>query len=368
MIGFTLGFYFARTFLKNILMVFLLFLFLITVVDLIELSRELSKAKTVSFKDIVLIALYRAPKFAENIFPFAVMFGAAGSLILLNKRLELVVARASGVSVWQFLTPFALTALFLGLFSALVYNPIAISGAANSRGVEADVFGKIKGSYASKTRSFWLRLNQKDGDLVLRSRVARKSGTELVSLSVYRFNPDGSALDRIEARRARYVERKNGQKLFVLSKAITTVPGKKGVPSKRLELPVDITREQLQARVTQASDIGFWQLSQKQAEAKSSGRNPLPFATQYHALLSQSLLLVAMVLLAATVSLRFARFGQSGKAILGGVLAGFVLYVLSRLVITFGSNGLVPPSIAAWSPALVASLIGATVLLYQEDG
>lgn len=368
MIGFTLGTYFAKTFLKNILMVFLLFLFLITVVDLIELTRELSKAKTVSFADIVLIAVYRAPKFAESIFPFAIMFGAAGSLILLNKRLELVVARASGVSVWQFLTPFALTAVFLGLFSALVYNPIAITGAASSRSVEADVFGKIKGSYASKTNSFWLRLYQKDGDIVIRARVARDSGTRLTSLSLYRFNKDGSARDRIEAARARYVERKSGKKLFLLFNAVTTVPGKKGEPSERLEIPVEITRSQLQARVTQASDIGFWQLPAKQTEAKETGKNPLPFATQFHALLSQPLLFVSMVLLAATVSLRFARFGQSGKAILGGVLAGFVLYVLSRLVITFGSNGLVPPPIAAWSPALVASLISATVLLYQEDG
>ncbi len=368
MIGFTLGYYFAKTFLKNILMVFLLFLFLITVVDLIELSRELSKAKTVSFSDILLIALYRAPKFAESIFPFAVMFGAAGSLILLNKRLELVVARASGVSAWQFLTPFALTAVFLGLFSAMIYNPLAISGAASSRGIEANVFGKIKGSYASKTHSFWLRLNQKSGDIVLRARVARDSGTRLSSLSLYRFNPDGSALDRIEARRAQYVERTSGEKIFLLFEAITTVPGKKGIPTERLEIPVEITKTQLQARVEQASDVGFWQLPAKEANAVASGKNPLPFATQFHALLSQPLLFVSMVLLAATVSLRFARFGQSGKAILCGVLAGFVLYVLSRLVITFGSNGLVPPSIAAWSPALVASLISATVLLYQEDG
>ena len=77
---------------------------------------------------------------------------------------------------------------------------------------------------------------------------------------------------------------------------------------------------------------------------------------------------VVMVLLAATVSLRFARFGINAKAILAGVLAGFVLYVVSKLMVTFGSNGLVPPVMAAWSAAVVASLIGITVLLHQEDG
>ena len=99
-----------------------------------------------------------------------------------------------------------------------------------------------------------------------------------------------------------------------------------------------------------------------------AGKNPLPFLTKFHALLAVPLLFVAMVLLASTVSLRFARFGINGKAILAGILAGFVLYVLSKLLVTFGSNGLVPPFVAAWSAAIVASLVGITVLLHQEDG
>ena len=81
-----------------------------------------------------------------------------------------------------------------------------------------------------------------------------------------------------------------------------------------------------------------------------------------------ALLFAAMVLIAATVSLRVFRFGNIGRLILGGAVAGFVLYVAGELARGLGSVGIVPPILAAWSPAVVASLIGFTILLYQEDG
>ena len=66
--------------------------------------------------------------------------------------------------------------------------------------------------------------------------------------------------------------------------------------------------------------------------------------------------------------MRFARLGQSAPMILGGVLAGFLLYVVSVLVKAFGSSGLIPPIVAAWFPVVVAAFFGVTFLLHKEDG
>ena len=52
----------------------------------------------------------------------------------------------------------------------------------------------------------------------------------------------------------------------------------------------------------------------------------------------------------------------------GGVAAGFVLYVATKLVSDLGGSGLLSAPIAAWSPALVGSMLGTLVLLHQEDG
>ena len=75
-----------------------------------------------------------------------------------------------------------------------------------------------------------------------------------------------------------------------------------------------------------------------------------------------------MVLLAAAFSLRFFRFGGIAKMVGGGVAAGFVLYVATKFVGDLGGAGLLSAPVAAWAPAVVASMLGTLALLHQEDG
>jgi lipopolysaccharide export system permease protein len=89
---------------------------------------------------------------------------------------------------------------------------------------------------------------------------------------------------------------------------------------------------------------------------------------QFYKLLTQPLLLVAMVLLAAAVSLRFFRFGGVQKMVLSGIGAGFLLYILSKVTEDMSKAELLSPAIAACAPVFVGGLAGFMVLLYQEDG
>ena len=76
----------------------------------------------------------------------------------------------------------------------------------------------------------------------------------------------------------------------------------------------------------------------------------------------------AMVLLAASVSLRLFRFGGVQKMVLSGVAAGFLLYVLSKVTDDLSKAELMYPIAAAWLPVFVGGLAGFLVLLHQEDG
>jgi lipopolysaccharide export system permease protein len=84
--------------------------------------------------------------------------------------------------------------------------------------------------------------------------------------------------------------------------------------------------------------------------------------------LARPFFLVAMVLLAAAVSLRFFRFGGVQKMVLGGMLAGFLLYVMAKVTDDLSKAELMHPAAAAWFPVLVGGVAGLVILLYQEDG
>ncbi len=367
MIGSTLNFYLCRKFLFYVIAIFFLFFCFILLVDVIELSRQLSNIEDVKFSSIFLVALFRAPAFAENVVPFAVLFGASSALLVLNKRLELVVARASGVSAWQFLFPLAATAFVLGLLSALVYNPLALKGDTLSKFAKSQIFTKTKGNLANSDENFWIRLSEQDGDVVLGARVSENKGTKLTAVTAYRFEEDGSIRERIDAKRADFMV-KDGESYYVLKTASVSVPGEKVRSLDTIDLKVRITKEELEIDQTDVSTESIWALPERLQRARHSGKSELPYYSRIYSLLGTPLLFVAMVLLAGTISLTFARFGQNRRLILGGIVAGFVLYVATKLVVTFGSNGLVPPFIATWSPALIATLICVTVLLHQEDG
>ena len=75
-----------------------------------------------------------------------------------------------------------------------------------------------------------------------------------------------------------------------------------------------------------------------------------------------------MVLLAATFSLRPARFGGTGALIALGVGAGFFVFFMENMLGAFGASQKIPAFLAAWTPAVVSLLLGLTALLHLEDG
>ena len=71
------------------------------------------------------ISLFRVPQLSERILPFAVLVGAMSCYLALSRRLELVVARAAGVSAWQFVAPSMIAAFLFGVVATTIYNPLA---------------------------------------------------------------------------------------------------------------------------------------------------------------------------------------------------------------------------------------------------
>ena len=70
-----------------------------------------------------------------------------------------------------------------------------------------------------------------------------------------------------------------------------------------------------------------------------------------------------------SVSLRFFRLGGVQKIVLGGIAAGFLLYVLAKITGDLSKAGLMPPmAAAATAGGCWAALTGLIALLYQEDG
>jgi len=366
MIGKTLFKYIAWRFTKSLLAMMALLLFLIVTVDFIEGLRRLGDETDVTAGQVYLVSLYTAPFFIDKAFPFACLFAAMITLFQLNNKMELVVARAAGISVWQFLMPIAGAALLIGVVASTLYNPLAIAFYEKSIDLKAELFGGGAQTNAKTKAGFWLRQDDRafgSGSTVINAKLARQNGTILDGVRMIRFDQEGHVFERLEAENATH----RGNNWLLTGVTITGID-QKVVRKDSHEVATTLAEQYLLGSSADASAVGFWDLNHTAEKVRLSGLNHLPYLVQFHSLLALPVFLVAMVLIAASASLRFVRSGQAGRLILGGISGGFVLYAASRLVTSLGSNGIVPPSVAAWSPSLVAILFGMSILLYQEDG
>ena len=62
--------------------------------------------------------------------------------LALSRRLELVVARAAGVSAWQFMAPALASAIVLGVLATVAYNPMSANLRELSKRMETELFGR----------------------------------------------------------------------------------------------------------------------------------------------------------------------------------------------------------------------------------
>lgn len=359
----TLGRYFAGRFLVSALGVFVSIFVLLVLVDYIEMVRRTSNLASASAIIVAETSLFRVPQLLEKLTPFCVLIGGMTCYLALSRRLELVVARAAGVSAWQFVSPALASALALGVFATTVYNPVSAELREQSKRMEAELFGNVPGGGLQDATGFWISQTTHEGQSIINAARSEQQGKRLTGLTVFRFDSGSRFQERIEAREATL---EDGYWLLksVRRYSIGTPP----VNQDSLRILTTLTPAQVRNSFSTPETVSFWQLPSYIRSSENSGVASAGYRLQYHKLVAQPFLLVAMVMLAASVSLRFFRFGGVQKMVLSGVGAGFLLYVLSKVTEDLSKAELMHPIAAAWLPVCVGGLTGFLALLYQEDG
>ena len=202
MISNTLGRYFAGRFAISAIGVFASIFMLLFLVDYIEMVRKTSGLATASAITVAETSLFRVPQLLEKMMPFCILIGAMTCYLALSRRLELVVARAAGVSAWQFISPALASALLLGTIATAAYNPMSANLRELSKRMEAELFGSTPGGGLQDASGFWMNQVTSEGQAIINAARSEQQGVRLTGLTVFRFDSDFKFRERIEAREA----------------------------------------------------------------------------------------------------------------------------------------------------------------------
>lgn len=362
----TLFVYIGRHFLVCFLTCFMVFLLVVMLFDSIELLRRSASHPEISFADILEMSFFRLPHMGQETFPFAILFGGMAAFWRLSRSHELVITRAAGVSAWQFLLPVLLLAAALGVFHITIFNPLASTLLTRYERLEAKYLRGQENFLAVSPSGLWLRQSNALGQSVIHSNAVLQQGleVELDDVVVFVYEGTDQFRERIDASYARLEDG------FWYMRNVNIQKPEEGTASyEEYWLETDLTLTKIQDSFAPPETMSFWALSDFIKTLEAAGFSAVRHRLHLNTLLASPLLMCAMVLIAATFTLRqSSRRGGTTFIISMGVLTGFLLYFFSDVVYALGLSDSIPVTLAAWTPSGVATLLGLGMILHLEDG
>lgn len=366
---FTLSLYFGRVFGVAVAVMLFALASLVALFDFLELLRESATAPKASFTTVAEIEILRLPWSFLQILPFAVLLGGIYAFWRLARSSELVVARASGISAWQFLAAPVLLACLFGVAGTGAVSPVSAVMYSRAETLDNLYLKPNGGPLSLNGGDLWVRQGDSGlapgGVAVVHAAGVRLSGSQLQAdrVTILRLDGQSALLARIEAAHATLDEG-----AWSLTGVSVLLPDAAPQHEDSLGFPTDLTVHRVQESFASPDSLSFWALPGFIALLKRSGFSPIQHELAFQSLAALPLLCATMALVAAGFSMRPSRRGGAGTALVSGVGCGFALFMVSEVANQFGTSGAIPVMLAAWAPALAGLFLALALLLHLEDG
>ncbi len=359
----TLSRYISRSYALSFLVMLLGLLGLVYLFDTIELFRRANKFDDVPLSLVIQMGFLKLPEVGQIILPFAVLFSALLTFWSLSRRSELVIFRAAGLSAWQFLGPIAGIALLIGVLQITVINPFGALLLSRFDALEKVHLDRSPNLISFSAQGLWLRQETDDGYVILNAEKVDMPDWTLQNTMALFFTENDKFLRRIDAPKANL-----GDGQWNFDSAVTNIPGMAAQNDAFLSLATDLTIPDIEESFADPQTVPFWRLQRFIDVLDATGFDSTAVRIHQQTLLAQPLLLMAMILLAASVALRPQRSGGTSQLIIIGVVIGFCIFLGSSFLQALGASGQLPPILAAWFAPVICLMLGIGAIMSLEDG
>ena len=331
--------------------------------ELIEYSKQTSHFKSDAFFISLKMTLYKMPINIQELLPYATFFGSMLSLIRLSKNLELITARASGLSIWHCCLPHVTLAFFIGLFSIMVFSSLASVTQTKLLQLEYQYFKKDNNNLQISGGGFWLHQIEDEKTSIIHARKIDPVKMALNKVIIFRYTKDNKFYERIDGDNAVLVDG-----YWKIDKGIKTNKNLEASNFIDLKLTTQLTSSQIKESFARPETISFWGTPKFIEIIEKAGFNSRKHVIYLHKMLSTPIFLIGMVFLGAIFSVKPIGRHGIGKRLFIAIIIAFVIFFLNDVIAALGQGSQTPAFLAAWVPALIPMFVSASILLYLEDG
>ena len=359
----TLFHYFAMRFVAWITLCLFGLAAIISLIQTVELIRRVSVLNnTKPDVNFLNMAILNLPAVIEMILPFAVLTGAMLCFSSWNRSNEFVAVRGFGQSVWAALGPALFSAFLFGMLFVTVINPIGAVTSTRHEAQMAKIFGETEKSFSISADGVWLRDKIKDGKLIIRGDALNAEMASIINPEIYLYENDTQLQALYRAKVMQLTD-----KGWMLDHATRWHTDGRQADLGSIILSTGLEALDLRQSGMPPQSISIYLLPSFISSLERAGIPAAQYRFHLYKTLSIPLLMVGIAMLAARITLTNTSRGNSSRLFLRGALLSIVIFIFSYFMQVLGSSMRIPMSVAAWTPAVVVSLLGAIILARTDE-
>jgi lipopolysaccharide export system permease protein len=310
------------------------------------------------FADVAKYYSYYVPHIVYMMMPVVLLLTTITTIGAMARHLELVSMQSGGQSPWKIFSPFVLILLLLGGGKYLLTEYVIPD--ANHNRLEMAQIHQKDWARRETQRSHFIYIGAASATYYFRSyRASDKTG---IDVTLFLFDKEGKIRERFDARRMTWQEQwilENGRhRIFHLDGTIGVAEFERMEMAGILqEDPEDLINSRFSP-----DEMNSKQLLERIEILRRTGENTAALETQYHLKLSGVFVSLLVAIMALALAHKKRRGGLTWSFGIG-LLATFSYYILIKLGVLMGENGVTEPWIAAWGGNILFSVATLIVLI-----
>ncbi len=356
----TLFRYATRLFLVQLVFSLLGFVSLLQLFDLLNNAPDIMARHGNAVTALARYTVLRLPEVVILMMPFSVLMACLIALSRLALHNEVLALKAAGLPYYRLLLAFLPVVLGVSLLHLFASDQVA---PASVRALMAWDSGIGDQGYAAPDvdQAIWIH----DGRVMVRVAGVFDNGRQLSGVTIFSRDEAGRLAARTTANGARYREGSwtlLGVEVFIPS----TGSGGTYRRTAQQEWKTHLAPGHFSERAATPASLSLAELYRYVSTPDVGAFAPYFYETAFHKRLAIPASALLMLLLAAPVAQAMRRQGGLATGIAIGLGLGFLFFVTDGFSLALGEAGILPPVLAAWSPAILFGSVGGAALLRME--
>ncbi len=335
--------YLTKSFLSTIVFALIAFTLVFVIIDVMENLDDFIDQNVAGYM-IVYYYLVFTPEIIKLMIPVAVLFSALFTVGKASNLSELTAIKASGVSIYRFMSPFIMSTLFI-CFLAVIFSGYLVPLANKTKiNIEREY---LKKGFTNAVSNIFFQDSQ--SRLVSISFFdERKQIAHRASIQNFDVNDPTKIISRIDTPTMAYDSvNHNWKALNGTERTFNNVSENVTNFNTKVLIGLNFTPNELIEKQQKPEEMNLGELQKLIKTQEMVGTDPTRTQIEYYSRFSFSMASLIVVFFGLTISAN-KRGGSLGSQIGINILATFIYLVFMKVSNAFGKNGELNPLLTAW--------------------